>query len=203
MNAPPVNMSAPAAMPWIGRAALWLCAPSEDAEAIAGDLAEEYFGDRLARMGPWRANRWYVSQAVRSAVPLLMSRWRRGELAGLVAAAMVTILAPLRLADLLWVFVHSHVPLKADLTWSAGIWIANVVIAACGAAILGYGARTLRSAVTLAILALACAGVSVVMSAGRVPAWYIVTLSMVTSILIPCGFLLRMRRVNGAGGEAS
>jgi len=196
-------VNTPQRLPWFGRAALWLCAPSGDAEAIAGDLAEEYFGDRLPRLGLWGANRWYVSQALRSAVPLLVSRWRRGELAGLMAAAMVTILAPLRVADLLWAFVHSQVPLKADLKWSAGIWIANLVIAIGGAAVLGYGARNLRSAVTLAILGIACAGVSVGMSAGRVPAWYIVTLTITISSAIPCGFLLRTRRANGAGGEAS
>jgi hypothetical protein len=180
---------------FIGRTILWFCAPTEDAEAIAGDLAEEYFGDCLPRMGLRRANRWYVSQAIRSAVPMLISRWRRGELAGLIAAALVTILAPLRIADLLWAFVHSQIPLKADLQWPAWIWIANLVIATCGAAILGYGARTWRSVVTLSVLALFCAGISMAMSTGHAPVWYIATLSLMLSSVIPTVHILRTRRI--------
>jgi hypothetical protein len=169
-------MSTPLATPWLGRATLWMCMPAEDAEAIAGDLAEEYFGDCLPRMGLRRANRWFNSQALRSALPLLVSRWRRGELAGLIAGALVTILSPLRLADLLWSFVHSQVPLKADLNWAAGFWIANLVIAMCGAYVLRLAAKEWRTAVTLAILAFACGGASIAMSAGHAPDWYVTTL---------------------------
>jgi len=153
----------------IAYAALWLCAPADDAEAILGDLEEEFAGQRLSR-------RWLVSQAVRSAVPLLMTRWRRGELAGLIAAALVAILAPLRLADLLWAFVRSQVPLKASLDWPAWMWMVNLALAMTGAAILGMGTRTMRSAISLAILGVICGAISVWMSGADVPGWYVAAL---------------------------
>ncbi len=172
-------------LPLLGRAALWLCVPASEAEAIAGDLAEEYFGDRLPRLGFRRARHWYNSQALRSAVPLLMTRWRRGELAGLLLAAIVAILVPLRLADVLWAFIYSQIPLKASLRWAAAMWIVNLLIAISGAAILSYHLghnlanhlamyqRTVRSAAMLAILTLACAVISVMVARGHAPAWYV------------------------------
>jgi len=160
-------------LPLLGRAALWLCVPASEAEAIAGDLAEEYFGDRLPRL----VNRWYLSQAVRSAIPLLVTRWRRGELAGVLLGALVAILVPLRLADVLWAFVHSQIPLKAGLRCAPAFWLANLAIEICGAGILSYnlavGPRSVRSAAMLSILALGCAGVSVVVARGHAPAWYV------------------------------
>jgi hypothetical protein len=167
----------------ITRGLLYLCAPTEHVDAIIGDLTEEHCG----------ADLWLASQALRSVVPLLIARWRRGELAGLIAVSMVTILAPLRLADLLWAFVHSQVPLKADLHWSAGIWIVNLLIAICGAALLGYHARNLRTAAALAILALGCAGMSVAMSTGHPPLWYIAALGCLLGCVIPCAHFVRRR----------
>lgn len=150
----------------IARSALWLCAPAEDAEAIFGDLEEECACFR-------RSNRWLLSQALRSAAPLLLTRWRRGELAGLIAASIVAILIPLRLADALWAFVRSQVPLKTDLSWPAWMWIVNLAIALVGAAILGRGARSMRAAVSMAILGAACGGLSAMMTRAQVPAWYV------------------------------
>ncbi len=162
----------------IAYAALWLCAPAEDAEAIFGDLEEEYVGLRLSR-------RWLVSQAVRSAVPLLVTRWRRGELAGLIAAAMITILAPLRLADLLWAFIRSQVPMKTDLSWPSWMWTVNLILAIAGAAILGIGARSMRSAVSLAILGAACGPISLFMTGAVVPGWYVALLcSAIPSVIV-------------------
>jgi hypothetical protein len=172
----------------IARALLWFCAPVEHVDAILGDLIEEYRGAHLA-------HGWLLSQSLRSAAPLLLTRWRRGDLAGLIAAAMVTILAPLRLADLLWAFVHSQIPLKADLQWPTWIWIANLVIAMSGAVVLGYGARTSRSVVTRALLALACAGISMALSTGHAPVWYITTLSLMLSGVIPTVHILRTRMI--------
>ena len=112
------------------------------------------------------------------------------------AAALCVILVPLRLADGLWSFVHSQVPRKADLNWSEGFWIADLVIAIAGAWVLRVTAREFppshqTRSVTLAtpsastiqaIFGFACAVVSIVMSAGRVPVWYAIALL----IAVPC-----------------
>lgn len=161
----------------IAKFLLWLCAPADHADAILGDLIEECRG----------AGGWFLSQTIRSAVPLLVLRWRRGELAGMLATALCAILVPLRLADGLWSFVHSQVPRKTDLNWSIGFWFVDLAIAICGAWVLRLAAREMRTATIQAILGFACAAVSIVMSAGRVPAWYAIALliAVPAACLIP------------------
>ena len=48
---------------WLEILLLW-CLPARDREAISGDLLEEYREVKLPRLGPARANLWYLRQAL-------------------------------------------------------------------------------------------------------------------------------------------
>ena len=169
----------------IVRAVLWLCAPESDAETIAGDLFEE-----MRERGRW----WRMQQALRSAGPLLVMRWRSGELRLALLASILAVAAPLRIADAFWAFVHSQVPLKADTTWPAPVWISNLVIGCVGAwiAARSLGRFTARA---FAFISIAGAGFSILAGIGRAPAWYVAALS----ILVPAAALLpgESRRLGG------
>lgn len=52
----------------------WAAPPGGEAEAIVGDIEEEYRVDVLPRLGSRASQRWYWSQVARSAVPLIGSR---------------------------------------------------------------------------------------------------------------------------------
>jgi hypothetical protein len=122
--------------PLLGRILLRLTLPHDHDGAIAGDLHEEYATRILPQHGAARAWRWYVAQVARSTPSLIASRWRRGELPLLLLIALVSVAIPLQLLEVLWAFVHSHIPLKADATRSSGILLANLVLL-CGCGALG------------------------------------------------------------------
>jgi hypothetical protein len=48
---------------WLESLLLW-CLPACDRETISGDLLEEYREVKLPRLGPARANLWYMHQAI-------------------------------------------------------------------------------------------------------------------------------------------
>ena len=171
----------------IVRAVLWFCATESDAETIAGDLHEESVALRRTR---W----WLVRQTIRSAIPLLMMRWRSGELPSASLAAILAVTVPLRIADAFWAFIHSLVPLKADISWPAPIWIANLVLV-CGCASItarGLGRETGRA---FALISIATAALAISTGIGRAPLWYFAAVL----ILIPAAALLagESRRFGG------
>ena len=67
---------------------LWAVAGENEAEFVAGDLHEEFLL-LCAAHGRSTGSRWYVRQVLRSAATLLGLRFRSGEAAHLVAAALV------------------------------------------------------------------------------------------------------------------
>lgn len=93
--------------PWLGRAVLWVCLPASERESIPGDLIEEF----TTRGSD--ARRWYMRQAVRSAIPALGIRWRRGELQERLALLLILIFLPFAILFGGGRFVLSHVPRKA------------------------------------------------------------------------------------------
>jgi hypothetical protein len=109
-------------------------AGENEAEVVAGDLHEEFLLLCDAE-GRTMAARWYGRQVVRSAATLLGLRFRSGEAAHLVAAALVAVAMPLLLLDRLWSFVYSHIPLKDGLERAPGFWAANLLcVCVCSAA---------------------------------------------------------------------
>ena len=62
---------------WVSRAFEWLL-PQDVAEALVGDLLEEY-AVRVRTVGPRRAAWWYWEQVGRSVVPVLHTAFRRRE----------------------------------------------------------------------------------------------------------------------------
>ena len=94
---------------------LWAVAGENEAEFVMGDLHEEFLL-LCADRGRSAGSRWYVRQVLRSAATLLGLRFRSGEAAHLLAAALIAVAMPLLLLDRLWSFVYSHIPLKDGLS---------------------------------------------------------------------------------------
>lgn len=101
--------------PVLARALLWMALPYSEDESIPGDLYEEF-----KVIDPRRAKRWYWRQVLGSLVPLVMERWRRGEVLRSIMI-LISAVAPLWAANELWRYVLSCVPLKADP--SKPIWL--------------------------------------------------------------------------------
>ena len=152
----------------IVRAVLWLCAPESDAETIAGDLFEEFGALHRSRY-------WLIRQSLQSVIPLLIMRWRSGELSAVLLAAIIAVAIPPRIADLFWAFIHSQIPLKADTSWSASVWVCNLVVASAGVTI---AARSLgrRAARIFSLLSIAAALFAFSIGVGCAPAWVLAAL---------------------------
>jgi hypothetical protein len=131
---------------------LWAVAGENEAEFVAGDLHEEFLLLCASRGRPAGA-RWYGRQVLRSAATLLGLRFRSGEAAHLVAAALVAVAMPLLLLDRLWSFVYSHIPLKDGLERAPGFWVANVLCVCVCAAVCGWLAHSFSRAVRVAFAA--------------------------------------------------
>jgi len=129
---------------------LWAVAGEHEAEFVAGDLHEEFLL-LCAIEGRSTGSRWYVRQVLRSAATLLGLRFRSGEAAHLVAAALVAVAMPLLLLDRLWSFVYSHIPLKDGLERAPGFWAANLVCVCVCAAVCGSLAQSLPRAAGVAL----------------------------------------------------
>lgn len=135
---------------------LRLLVPDADAEAIEGDLFEEFTFVVAPRHGALIARRWYWRQVLKSSVSLAKLRIRRGEAAPLVAAAAAGVVLPLVGLETLWSIVLSLVPLKtATIRPDAFLW-ANVLVTLLGSIVAGLLTES-RSSRLLAGLSLVCA----------------------------------------------
>jgi hypothetical protein len=150
---------------------LWAVAGENEAEFVMGDLHEEFL--LLCESQGRRAGaRWYGRQVLRSAGTLLGLRFRSGEAAHLVAAALIAVAMPLLLLDRLWSFVYSHIPLKDGLDRAPGFWIANVVCVCVCAALCGALAHSFSRAVGVAFASAAGAAGALWCSTATAPLIY-------------------------------
>jgi len=150
---------------------LWAVAGENEAEFVAGDLHEEFLL-LCAAEGRSTGSRWYARQVLRSAATLLGLRFRSGEAAHLVAAALVAVAMPLLLLDRLWSFVYSSIPFKDGLERAPGFWAANVVCVCVCAAVCGSLARSFVRAMGVALAAAVGAGCALWCSAATAPLFY-------------------------------
>ena len=150
---------------------LWAVAGEKEAEFVAGDLHEEFLL-LCADRGRSAGSRWYVRQVLRSAATLLGLRFRSGEAAHLLAAALVAVAMPLLLLDRLWSFVYSHIPLKDGLERAPGFWAANLVCVCACAALCGSLAHSLPRAAGVALAAAAGAACALWCSTATAPILY-------------------------------
>jgi hypothetical protein len=100
----------------LARRLLQILAPADFADAVLGDLDEEFRIFILPQHGIVRAGLWYLAQAVRSILPLLRLRMARGEFVASVAASQIIFALPLLAAERLRSYLLSLVPLKIDST---------------------------------------------------------------------------------------
>ncbi len=138
---------------------------------MAGDLHEEFLL-LCASEGRASGSRWYMRQVLRSAGTLLGMRFRSGEAAHLVAAAVVAVAMPLLLLDRLWSFVYSHIPLKDGLERAPGFWAANLVCVSVCAAACGSLAQRLPRAAGVALAAAVGAACALWCSTATAPILY-------------------------------
>jgi hypothetical protein len=106
------------------RLTTWLLEATQlpEAEAIAGDLCEEFQQHVAPTHGALWARCWYWSQVARSIAPLYVRSWQRASLTRASAALMsAAAAATIPTAALLAVrgFALSQVPLKTTAEFSA------------------------------------------------------------------------------------
>ena len=168
--------------PLLARALLAAVAGEGEAECVAGDLEEEYAGlsPHLGRSG---MNRWYVSQVIRSLLPLLRLRVRSGELSAVLLGPVLGAALPLLLLDRLWCMVYSQIPLKESVDRAPEFLAVNLLALCVSAAISGSHTRSMRQASVKAVVASAAAGVAIWASAGSTPAAY----ALLVMLLAPAG----------------
>jgi hypothetical protein len=119
-----------------------------EAEAIAGDLREEFYTHVVPRRGAMFAKWWFARQVAGSLGPLFFRAWQRASAtrasASLLAAAVVGIVPATTLLSLRS-FVLSQVPLKTDAAVSASFaWMLWSVTAISAGAGLVIGIRLLN-----------------------------------------------------------
>jgi hypothetical protein len=172
--------------PILARALLAAVAGETEAECVAGDLDEEfaYLSRNLARS---KVNRWYISQVLRSLVPLLRLRVRSGELSRVLLSAVLGVALPLLLLDRLWCLVYSQVPLKDGVDRAPGFLAVNITVLCIGSAVSAFQTRSIKqassSAVVAAVIAMVAAGVAMWASIGSAPAAY----AFLVLLLAPSG----------------
>jgi hypothetical protein len=119
------------------RFATWLLEatlPPSDADAVCGDLCEEFTLFVVPRCGTRAAYVWYCWQVVRSLGHIVLRSWQRATLArasaALISAALAATLPGTGLV-LLRTFTLQQVPLKttADTSLQFAATLAAVVIA--------------------------------------------------------------------------
>ena len=179
--------------PVLARALLVALAGEAEAECVAGDLEEE-FADLSRTRGPCAVNRWYLSQVVRSILPLLRLRVQSGELSRLVLSAMLGVALPLLLLDRLWSLVYSQIPLKDGVDRAPWFLAVNVLALCLGAAIGGSPARSIHRAASSAIAAIAAAGVAMWASSGSAPSAYVFVVLLLAPASSIFSYALSLRR---------
>lgn len=157
--------------PEFARLLLVAMAGEHHAEFVAGDLHEEFLM-LCASQGRPAGSRWYVRQVLRSTASLLGLRFRSGEAAHLMAAAILAVAAPLLLLDRLWRFVYSQIPFKDGLDRAPGFWTVNVVYVFVCAALCGSVARSSYRAVGVALATAAAAAFALWLGSAVTPALY-------------------------------
>jgi hypothetical protein len=165
--------------PLLARALLAVVAGEAEAECVAGDLDEE-FGQ------PSRNRRWYLSQVMRSLLPLLLLRVRSGELSRILLSGILGAALPLLLLDRLWCLVYSQIPLKESLDRAPGFLAVNILAMAVCASISGFQARSIRQGASGAMVAMASAGVALWACNGSAPAAY----AVLVLLFAPAGWML-------------
>jgi hypothetical protein len=157
--------------PALARLLLWAAAGEGQAEFVAGDLHEEFLLLCAAR-GRRAGRRWYAAQVLRSLLALLAMRFRSGEAAHLVAAALLAVALPLLLLDRLWSFVYSQIPFKDGLDRAPGFWAANLLCVCVCAAVCGSLARSFPRALGVALASAAAAACALWCGAATAPVVY-------------------------------
>lgn len=192
------------APPLLGRAVLWLCLPSSERESVPGDLHEEF--QAIAReQGTAGARRWFLRQAMASALPLLSQRWRQGEMPRLLLIALAGFALPLRVLDLAWTFILSQVPLKADSIRSLDELLIGFLCAGGLALLAGYMAALfqpsdeVRGAACAALLIMGAAWLCVLLSPGRLPWWFETAVVALAPQAALAGGVLRRRDARRLG----
>ena len=137
-----------------------------DREAILGDLEEE------AAKQP---RGWLWWQALRSIVPALRMRWRRGELQEPILVPVLLVMVPFRALDLLWTYVLSGVPLRASAERPIEFLVASLVVLALGSYVSG------RLAPAAGMVSFALTVLCLATDSGPVPVWY-ATLALAASL---------------------
>jgi hypothetical protein len=164
--------------PVLARLLLLAVAGEHQAEFVAGDLHEEFLL-LCAAQGRPRGVRWYVWQVLRSAAALLEMRFRSGEAAHLMAAAILAVAAPLLLLDRLWSFVYSQIPFKDGLERAPGFWMVNLICVCVCAAVCGWLASSLHRALGVALACAAAAACALWLGAAVTPMLYAVAVILV------------------------
>ena len=119
--------------PRMATALLVLVTPSDTRAVVEGDLLEEF----LSIAQPNRAA-WYWKQVLRSAVPMLVMRFRQPDW-HTALCTLVIYAVPVRMLDFLWKFVLSQVPLKEAAIRPAEFLMIHMALA-CVCAIASQGA---------------------------------------------------------------
>jgi hypothetical protein len=176
--------------PLLARALLAAVAGAAEAECVAGDLEEEFAG-LSAHLGRSAINRWYVSQVLRSLLPLLRLRMRSGELSAVLLGPVLGAAVPLLLMDRLWRLVYSQIPLKDGVDRAPEFLAVNLLALSVSAAISGSLTRSMRQASVRALVASAAAGAALAASAGSTPAAYAVLVLLVAPAGSMFGSMLR------------
>jgi hypothetical protein len=176
--------------PLLARALLAVVAGEAEAECVAGDLDEEFAG--LSRdLSRYAVNRWYISQVVRSFLPLLGLRVRSGELSRVLLGAFLSAALPLLLLDRLWCVVYSRIPLKDGVDRAPGFLAVNLLALSVCAVIGGFETRSLREVSSSAIVAVAAAGLALWASIGSASAIYTILALLLAGSGSIFGSLLR------------
>ena len=104
-------MTPPRVASWLLETAL----PQSMAEAIAGDLYEEFCEYAVPRRGVFLARWWYRWQVARSLAPLFFRSWQRASVprasTAIVGGAVIAVV-PATMLLMLRTFVLQQVPLK-------------------------------------------------------------------------------------------
>jgi hypothetical protein len=168
--------------PMLARALLAAVAGEAEAECVAGDLDEE-FAYLSRNLGRSTVNRWYISQVLRSLLPLLRLRVRSGELSQVLLSGVLGVTLPLLLLDRLWCLVYSQIPLKDGVDRAPGFLAVNIAVLCIGCAVSGFQVRSIWQAISSAVLAIAAACVAMWASIGSAPAAY----TLLVLLLAPSG----------------
>lgn len=176
--------------PLLARSLLAAIAGETEAECVAGDLEEEYAG-LSPQLSRFAMNRWYVSQVLRSLLPLLRLRVRSGELSAVLLGPVLGAALPLLLLDRLWRLVYSQIPLKDGVDRAPEFLAVNLLALCVSAAVSGSHMRSMRQAFVRALVAGAAAGAALAASAGSTPAAYALLVLLVAPAGSMFGSVLR------------